>query len=507
MKFLNKKTWHTGKIQNIEKVWIAEQKKNAEKTRMDELKKQLAEERAVDDLRRVQASSGLITATHAQRLEWMYQETYGQTTSEEYLQGKEMRAKTEDEDVSKLENKKAAGSLMLKDTVNSELEAETRLREDPMMLIMKKEHQLREQVVKNPLKMAQIKKAAAEKLKLLEKLKKATKKHKKREKKDKKRDKRSSSRGRKEVNEDDESDSDEESRKGKRDPSPAPDVSPAQLALSKKYGLIHPSAITATFAGRYKKDDNSDIIKKEEKDQPRQRSRSRSPRSRRERSRSPVPSRDTRDRAPSNRADSRRERDRESDRERSGRDSTRERERQRSRSAEREKRRSRSRDRERERRGRDRDTRRDRRSTSRDRTRSRDERDKGREQKSSTSTSASTSSSTTPAAVPYKRKPFVPPKGLSQEELQKRLEAMKNDAEEHEKSAIERVRRQREEEKREAEELRARPVGEEHKAAFLEDMATKVYSGKETVEDRLKKYAHYRQKGNIEEHGFLKEAD
>ncbi|MCI65246.1 pre-mRNA-splicing factor CWC25-like protein, partial [Trifolium medium] len=45
LKFLNKKGWHTGSLRNIENVWKAEQKHNAEEKKLDELRKQIQEER------------------------------------------------------------------------------------------------------------------------------------------------------------------------------------------------------------------------------------------------------------------------------------------------------------------------------------------------------------------------------------------------------------------------------------------------------------------------------
>jgi len=62
--FLNKKNWHTARIQNIEKVWLAEQKAKQEEQRMKELQKKLEEERAIEELRRVQAAAGLIRYGH-----------------------------------------------------------------------------------------------------------------------------------------------------------------------------------------------------------------------------------------------------------------------------------------------------------------------------------------------------------------------------------------------------------------------------------------------------------
>jgi len=59
--FLHKKSWHTMSFKNAELVWKVEEKKKSEEKKVAELAKQLAEERALDDLRRLQAQAGLVT--------------------------------------------------------------------------------------------------------------------------------------------------------------------------------------------------------------------------------------------------------------------------------------------------------------------------------------------------------------------------------------------------------------------------------------------------------------
>ncbi|KAK3030597.1 hypothetical protein RJ639_039683 [Escallonia herrerae] len=41
LKFLNKKGWHTGNLRNIENVWKAEKKHDAEQKKLEELRKQI----------------------------------------------------------------------------------------------------------------------------------------------------------------------------------------------------------------------------------------------------------------------------------------------------------------------------------------------------------------------------------------------------------------------------------------------------------------------------------
>ena len=93
--FLNKKSWHTGSFQNIEKVWIAEQKKKELDRHQAELGKKLKEERHMEELKRLQVEAGLIPASHLNRMDWMYQGANKQyeKKNEDYLLGKKITEK------------------------------------------------------------------------------------------------------------------------------------------------------------------------------------------------------------------------------------------------------------------------------------------------------------------------------------------------------------------------------------------------------------------------------
>ncbi|RWW52091.1 hypothetical protein BHE74_00041510 [Ensete ventricosum] len=60
LKFLNKKGWHTGSLQNIENVWKAEQKHDAEQRKLEELRKQIQDEHEKSELRLRQEQAGLV---------------------------------------------------------------------------------------------------------------------------------------------------------------------------------------------------------------------------------------------------------------------------------------------------------------------------------------------------------------------------------------------------------------------------------------------------------------
>jgi len=77
LSFLSKKSWHTSNLKNQERVWVEEQRKEAEDAKLEEFKAQLEEERELDRLRELQENSGLIKRdAHAKgKLAWMYRGT------------------------------------------------------------------------------------------------------------------------------------------------------------------------------------------------------------------------------------------------------------------------------------------------------------------------------------------------------------------------------------------------------------------------------------------------
>lgn len=60
LKFLNKKGWHTGSLRNIETVWKAEQKHESEQKKLEELRKQIHDEREKSEFRLMQEQAGLV---------------------------------------------------------------------------------------------------------------------------------------------------------------------------------------------------------------------------------------------------------------------------------------------------------------------------------------------------------------------------------------------------------------------------------------------------------------
>ena len=57
--FLNKKTWHPGRIQNQEEKWKREQAAEKETRKLDEIRKQIAEERQHEEMMAVAHAAGV----------------------------------------------------------------------------------------------------------------------------------------------------------------------------------------------------------------------------------------------------------------------------------------------------------------------------------------------------------------------------------------------------------------------------------------------------------------
>lgn len=134
LQYLNKKSWHTATIKNNEKKWLREQEAAKEKARIEELQKQLAEERRQEELQRLEEESGRVdpnASLKRQRLNWMYE--YGRDEKENEKQ----RVAKEKEDV--LLGKKPVDIETAGDAERTEratlVDTEAKMREDPLVQI------------------------------------------------------------------------------------------------------------------------------------------------------------------------------------------------------------------------------------------------------------------------------------------------------------------------------------------------------------------------------------
>nr|XP_019939471.1 PREDICTED: pre-mRNA-splicing factor CWC25 homolog [Paralichthys olivaceus] len=183
-----KKSWHPQTMKNIERVWKAEQKHEAECKKMEELQKELKEERAREEITRFAENSGAIKKKD-DRLDWMYQGPAGQVSRDEYLMGRSIDKQITDqyeepESGPSAETGLLPGSIFNPATTASNLDLAAKIREDPLFEIRKREEEKKREVLTNPVKMKRIKEMLRQNLD-----KKDKKKKRKKEKKEKKADK------------------------------------------------------------------------------------------------------------------------------------------------------------------------------------------------------------------------------------------------------------------------------------------------------------------------------
>ncbi|XP_012712389.1 pre-mRNA-splicing factor CWC25 homolog [Fundulus heteroclitus] len=186
-----KKSWHPQTMKNIERVWKAEQKHEAERKKIEELQKELKEERAREEITRYAEESGAIKKKD-DRLDWMYQGPAGQVSRDEYLMGRPIDKQITDqyeepESGPSAETGLLPGSIFNPATPASGLDLAAKIREDPLFQIRKREEEKKREVLTNPVKMKKIKEMLRQNLDKKDKKKKRKKE--KKEKKDKERKK------------------------------------------------------------------------------------------------------------------------------------------------------------------------------------------------------------------------------------------------------------------------------------------------------------------------------
>ncbi|KAI9592067.1 Pre-mRNA splicing factor-domain-containing protein [Syncephalis fuscata] len=158
-----KKSWHTGTFRNQETVWKREQEVAEENKKLEQLRKELEEERQLQELQRIQESSGV--RKRAERLEWMYAAGPGQSAAtrnadlEQYLLGKKRVDDIVDagHTVDELSaNSTSIFQQAMNQKANNIRDTFAKVREDPLLMIKKREQQSLENIMSNPVKMKQL---------------------------------------------------------------------------------------------------------------------------------------------------------------------------------------------------------------------------------------------------------------------------------------------------------------------------------------------------------------
>lgn len=159
MKFLNKKGWHTGSLRNIENVWKAEQKHSAEEKKLDELRKQIQEERERSEFRLLQEKAGLVP--HQERLEFLYDSGLSVGKTSEGFKALEALPKSDPTDAPSSSASKDATvpGALFEEKPQSANDSWRKLHSDPLLMIRQREQEALAKIKNNPVKMAMIRKS------------------------------------------------------------------------------------------------------------------------------------------------------------------------------------------------------------------------------------------------------------------------------------------------------------------------------------------------------------
>ncbi|XP_062087995.1 uncharacterized protein LOC133794662 [Humulus lupulus] len=166
LKFLNKKGWHTGSLRNIENVWKAEQKHDAEQKKLEELRKQIHEERERSEFRQLQEQAGLVPKQ--ERLEFLYDSglAVGKASASDGFKALEAFPKPDDGPSSstsaaskQAESSSAVPGALFEDKPQSANDAWRKLHSDPLLMIRQREQEALARIKNNPVQMAMIRKS------------------------------------------------------------------------------------------------------------------------------------------------------------------------------------------------------------------------------------------------------------------------------------------------------------------------------------------------------------
>ncbi|XP_077237444.1 uncharacterized protein LOC143879139 isoform X2 [Tasmannia lanceolata] len=157
LKFLNKKGWHTGSLRNIENVWKAEQKHDAEQKKLDELRKQILEERERSEFRLLQEQAGLVPKQ--ERLDFLYDSglAVGKGSSDGFKALEPPPPSKVEADT--IASKTCAPGALFEDKPQSANDAWRKLHSDPLLLIRQQEQEALSRIKNNPVQMAMIRKS------------------------------------------------------------------------------------------------------------------------------------------------------------------------------------------------------------------------------------------------------------------------------------------------------------------------------------------------------------
>ncbi|XP_029168679.1 uncharacterized protein LOC114938777 [Nylanderia fulva] len=163
-----KKSWHPSTMKNMEKVRKAEQQNDQENRRIAELKRQIEMEKDHEDMTKYAMEQGVIEKKDDKKLDWMYKGPNQMVNREEYLLGRpvdkafeQMQQAEKETEINKppknhVEYECIPPSLRFF-SGNEQVDLIRKMQEDPLYAIKKKEMESRSQLLKNPVKLKQLK--------------------------------------------------------------------------------------------------------------------------------------------------------------------------------------------------------------------------------------------------------------------------------------------------------------------------------------------------------------
>jgi len=162
-----KKSWHPATIHNQEKVWLAERRAEEEKKKMEQLLKEKKEEQEMQELLALQAAAGTGKKKKIDRsLDWMY--TAGTQNQNElnedreaYLLGtkkidKLLDGKSNNDDLSANGGAFGKKNAMYGLSANTYRDTQNKIRDDPLLMIKKREQEALKRIMENPLRIKEI---------------------------------------------------------------------------------------------------------------------------------------------------------------------------------------------------------------------------------------------------------------------------------------------------------------------------------------------------------------
>ncbi|XP_018358208.1 PREDICTED: pre-mRNA-splicing factor CWC25 homolog isoform X1 [Trachymyrmex cornetzi] len=163
-----KKSWHPSTMKNIEKVRKAEQQNDQENRRIAELKKEIEMEKDLEDIKKYAVEQGVIEKKDDMKLDWMYKGPNQMVNREEYLLGRpvdkafeQMQQAEKDSEMNRMPKNHVEYECIPPSlrffSGNEQVDLARKIQEDPLYSIKKKEMETRNQLLKNPVKLKQLK--------------------------------------------------------------------------------------------------------------------------------------------------------------------------------------------------------------------------------------------------------------------------------------------------------------------------------------------------------------